>query len=142
MRYYSWCVNKRPFKRSVLNFSYRFHSQIEIYAEVKNFSFYENKGNLYINARVIEKRVFQNCHPSKSKFEEVRVGDTLEIKTDREKIESEEITSTETLVTLLLNRFLILTIDNWVPAAQSFSKQSSPKFILSSASKCDIFQEK
>ena len=115
---------------------------MDIYAEIKNFTFYENKGSLYINARVIEKRVSQNCNPSKAKFEDVRIGDSIEIKTDREKIESDEYTTIEELFKLLLNRFLIITIDAWVPAVQSFSQKSSPKFILAKASKCDIFPEK
>ena len=115
---------------------------MDIYAEIKSFSFYENKGTFYINVKVIEKRLHQICHPSKSKFEEVEIGDTISLKTDREKLKNEGKISLEELTTLLLNRFLILNIDDWEAAKKSFTNSTSPKFILSKASKCAFLLEK
>ena len=117
-------------------------SKMEIYAEIKKFSFYENNGSIYINAKVIEKRVSQHPHPSKCKFEDVKVGDVLSIKTDREKIRAAGKTKLEDLVILLLNRFLVLSIDGWEQAHPAFNKTSTPKFLLATASTCGILQGK
>ena len=115
---------------------------MDIYAEIKSFSFYENKGTFYINVKVIEKRIHQICHPLKAKFEEVEIGDTISLKTDREKLKNEAKISLEELTTLLLNRFLILNIDDWEAAKTSFNNSTSPKFILSKATKCGFLLEK
>ena len=114
---------------------------MEIYAEIKNFAYYENKGSFYINAKVIEKRILQ--HPiHQCKFEDVYIGEVLSIKTDRKKIKLDGRTKPEELALLFLNRFLILTLDGWEPAHPNFGKTSTPKFTLSEASTCGILQGK
>ena len=115
---------------------------MDIYAEIKNFSFYENTGSIYVNAKVIEKRVNQLPHQAKAKFEEVQVGEIIALKTDRQNIKDEGIISLEQLINRLLNRFLVLKVTNWEKALQSYSNKSSPKFIFSTAETCGIFQEK
>ena len=115
---------------------------MDIYVEVKNFSFYENSGAIYVNAKVIEKRVNQLPHQAKTKFEEVEIGEIISLKTDRQKIKDEGITSLENLTKLLLNRFLVLKVDDWEKAIQAYNNKSSPKFIFSTAETCGIFQEK
>ena len=112
---------------------------MDLYAEIKSFSFYENKGSFYIKAKIIEKRITQLCHP---KFEEVEIGDTICLKTDKTKIKEEGKTSVEELVSLLINRFLIFHIDGWEPAVKTFNNSSSPKFTIFAVSKCGFLLEK
>ena len=115
---------------------------MDLYAEIKNFSFYENSGAVYINTKVIEKRVCSLPHTHKEKFEAVKVGEIISVKIERERILQEGKTSLEKIVNLLLNRFLVLKIIDWEPALQAYSNKSSPKFILSTAAQCGILQEK
>ena len=115
---------------------------MDLYAEIKNFSFYENSGAVYINTKVIEKRVCQLPHTHKTKFEAIQVGEIISVKIDREKIKNDGKTTLAEIVNLLLNRFLILKITDWEPAVQAYSNKSTPKFILSTAEQCDILQEK
>ena len=115
---------------------------MDLYAEIKNFSFYENSGSVYINTKVIEKRICQLPHNHKTKFEAVQVGEIISVKIDRERIKEDGKTSLEQIVNLLLNRFLILKIIDWEPALQAYNNKSSPKFILSTAEQCGILQAK
>ena len=116
---------------------------MDIYAEIKSFSFYENSGTVFINAKIIEKRLSQLPHPSKTKFEEAEVGELITLKIDRERIKEEKQTSLEEIVSLLQNRFLVLNITGWEPALQGFNNKSSPKFLLSTARKtCGILLER
>lgn len=115
--------------------------KMEIYAEVKNFSFYENNSTFYINGRVIEKRILPGSHPFQAKFEEVKVGEVAELKVTKARLEELGITTIEKLAVVLLNPFLIFEIENWEAAAASF-KKSSPKFLIKNARTCDIFRER
>ena len=114
---------------------------MDIYAEVKNFSFYSEKLTFYVGVRVIEKRLHPGCHPYKTKFEEVAVGKNIGLKvsvTDLKK--SGKLTENE-FVQLLLSRYLVLVVDKWEDAKEGFQR-STPRFGISDARKCAIFQEK
>lgn len=115
---------------------------MDIYAELKNYSFYENSGAFYITVKVIEKNVFQTPHTDKGKFNEVEIGESISLKTDRDQIKDAGLITQENLVDLLLSRFLIFNITGW-EAAQKGYKNSFPKFIFSNVTRpCAILTEK
>ena len=113
---------------------------MEIYTEVKRFSFYENSATFYIECKLIQKRIDPNCHPFKHQFEELNIGEVINLKADRNLLERGKL-NFEELAVILLNRFLIFKIDTWEPAVATFHK-STPKFGLVDARQCDIFPEK
>ena len=117
--------------------------KMEIYCEVKNFSFYENSSTFYITCRVLEKQISPGCHPFKEQFEGVEIGETIQLKVEKKKLEKEQKISPERLVLLLLSPFLIFELDTWEPASTNpLHKNSSPKFGLSNARTCAIFPGK
>ena len=79
---------------------------------------------------------------SKKQFEEVQIGETISLKIDRQRIKDEGKTTLDQIVNILLNRFLILNVNGWEPAIQSYTNKSTPKFLLSNAEKCGILLEK
>ena len=56
---------------------------MDLYAEIKSFSFYENSGSFYINGKIIEKSVGKLPHPAKKQFEDVKVGEIISLKIER-----------------------------------------------------------
>ena len=114
---------------------------MDIYGEVKSFSFYESSGSVYANVKIIEKRLKKNNHDSKNKFEEAEIGELITLRTDREKLKENNSKSLESLVQLLLNRLLIFDITDWEPATKGF-KNSNPKFLFTNLTKCVTLTEK
>ena len=115
--------------------------EMDIYAEVRSFSFYESSGSIYVTVRVIEKRLKKADHPSKKKFEEVEIGETITLRTDRETIIANKCVDLPTLVNkLLLNRLLIFDINDWEAPSKGV-KISNPKFLIANVSKCVTLME-
>ena len=115
---------------------------MDIYAELKNFSFYENSGAIYITVKILEKNILQTPHQNKAKFIDAQVGDTISLKTDSAQIKEAGFTTLEKLANLLLNRFLIFHVIGWEAATTGY-KNSCPKFLFSHASKpCAILTAK
>ena len=112
---------------------------MEIYAEVENFSFYQSSKNFYITVQVIEKRIVPGSSSFQPQFEEVKLGSSISLKADDEKIAEAKKVKFEDLATLLLNRFLIFEVNYWEPS-QAWNKNSTPKFGIINARKCDILQ--
>ena len=121
--------------------SHTYISQMEIYTEIKKFTFYESSHLLYISCKIIEKKIHPGCHQFKSKFEELKLGETVSLKFDKRLLSSEDSIKLEELVLILLNRFLIIEISTWEPASSNFGK-SSDHFIVNNAKTCGIFTEK
>ena len=113
---------------------------MDIYAEVKSFSFYESSRAIYVNVRIIEKRLKKIIPNHKVKFEEVQIGDIITLKTDRKALNTAGNTNLESLVQLLLNRFLIFDIGDWEEPTQGF-KNSNPKFLITNAQTCVTLME-
>ena len=114
---------------------------MDIYAEVKNFSFYSEKSTFYVGVRVIEKRLHLGCHPYKTKFEEVAVGKNIGLKVSVPDLKKSGKLTENEFVQLLLSRYLVLVVDKWEDAKEGFQR-STPRFGISDARQCAIFQEK
>lgn len=113
---------------------------MEIYAEVESFTFYQSSKTFYISANVIEKRLKPGCISDKEKFEEVKIKDSISLKVTKKKLDEVGKITAEEISYLLLTRFLIFDVDKW-QAPISWNKNSTPKFLVSSARKCGIFLE-
>lgn len=114
---------------------------MEIYAEVERFSFYERPQSIYIYCKVIEKKVYTTDHPNQCELEEVKVNDSISLKTSNEILLKHNLISLEKITETLLSRFLIFEINAWEPAKPNGFNKGTPRFIVKNArkSKCDIF---
>ena len=107
---------------------------MEIYAIVRNFSYYHESNTLYLTCQVKEKFVFtDDRHPAYNNFKAVRKNEILSLKQILPDLEN-----FKSIVPFISEDLLAITISNWEKAQNC---KSSPKFIFNSLRKCAILEE-